>query len=208
MALPPDFTFDAEAHVYARSGQAIPGVTDVIQQLENFAGIPASTLEYASARGRAVHLATQLWDEGDLDEEALDPVIAPYLQAWKRFRSETLFTFDSIETIVYNQTWDFAGTLDRAGYYSGYGAILDIKTVAQLSPVTGVQLAAYDLAHRTSYQDERRRFACQLRPDGTYRLREYEDSEDVHTFLAALVLHRWRLKHGRADSGPCAAALG
>ena len=59
--------------------------------------------------GTAVHIATQLDDEGYLVEASVDPLVAPYLAGWRKFRSEMAPEWESIEQMVYNPL-GFCGT--------------------------------------------------------------------------------------------------
>jgi hypothetical protein len=197
--------FEPTGHTYSIAGRRIPGVTSVIEPLERFIGVDPAVLEYASERGRAVHLACDLVDEDDLDREALDPVLVPYVEAYERFRSELRPEWEAVEQVVYSERYGYAGRLDRAGCLYGIKnqaprVVLDIKTVAALSPVTGLQLAAYAEA----YDPDRRRtpprrFALQIKPDGTYRLQEYRERSDLSVFLAQLTIAGWCRRHNRTQ---------
>ncbi len=70
---------------------------------------------------------------------------------------------------------------------------------ATLTACVGVQLAAYQEAEnmiRQSNQQIKKRFALQLKPNGTYKLREYTGKQDFKMFTSLLNLFRWRQKHG------------
>ena len=185
-----------DSHTYRVNGMIVPGVTQVLAQIETYAGIPPSTLEYARERGQAVHLATQLWDEGDLDTQTLDPVVGPYLSAWIQFLADTGFGVTEIETRVYSDYPRYCGTLDRVGFLQGDHCVIDIKAVAAISPLTGLQTAAYAGAWRTDKRMKLpRRAAVQLRPDGTYRWEEHSDKTDLSVFISLLQLWNWRKIH-------------
>lgn len=194
--------FDPVTHKYTVSGQRVPHVTGIIKPLEDYAGIPPSVLEYASERGRAVHLACELLDLDDLDESSLDPGIIGYVDAYRHFLAAAGPVWRGIERRVYSERWRYAGTLDRVGVLTkckgAPEAVLDIKCVAALSPVTGLQTAAYEEADRADRRHkERARYALQLRADGTYRLRRYAEPTDLSVFLAQLTIHGWCLRHDR-----------
>lgn len=191
----PDVTLD-ESHVYRVNGVIVPGVTTVLSQIDTYEGIPESTLEYASERGQAVHRATQLWDEDDLDLATVDPIIKPYLDAWVQFRGDTGFVVTAAEQIVYSERHRYCGTLDRQGLLDGEPCVVDIKAVAVVSPVTALQTAAYCEAARTDRRLKgARRAAVQLRRDGTYRWTEYDQGTDLSVFLSLLQLWNWRKIH-------------
>lgn len=191
-------TLDGSTHTYYLDGQVIPGVTQTIDQLTSFAGIPPEVLEYASERGRLVHRATELYDNENLDFGSLDPVLVPYLDAWIKFKKESGFIPINIEQIVFHKRHRYAGTLDRAGILYDHESVLDIKAVAVLGDHTGVQLAGYQEAENSTRKKAdhiRHRYAVQLKPDGTYRLRQYKDKADFSVFLSCLNLHNWRSAH-------------
>lgn len=193
-------SFDADTHTYALDGRRLPSVTQVMDStVTNYAGIPPAILEYKSALGVAVHRACELYDIDDLDESSIDPVVVPYLSAWKSFISDTAFKIEWNETQVYSRRYGYAGTLDRFGKIKRVGALIDIKTVTALSPATGVQLAGYERAARDSLALGTmaiNRYAVQLRPDGTYRMQKYDDQNEFAVFLACLQIHNFKVKHG------------
>jgi len=198
-----DLRLDEATHTYYVDGLPVPGVTRVIEPLADFDKVPREVLDRAAKRGTAVHLATQLDDEDDLDEDSLDPVLIPYLEAWRKFRREQDVQIEGVENRVYHQRHRYAGTYDRIGRIlkqSDELAVIDIKAVAKLFPHIGVQTAAYQAAlnsARKKADHVTRRYAVQLKPDGTYRLEEYSDEADLSVFLGLLQVHNWRQRHGK-----------
>lgn len=185
--------FLEEGHRYLLDGVEIPSVTKIIEPLYDFSGISAARLEYASERGTAVHKATELYDMGDLDEDTLDPVIVPYLDAWKKFKSENNVEILHVERRLYSKNHRYAGQIDRTAMVNGSGWLLDIKATASLSTAIGVQLAGYSgLLDGTE-----RRGAVQLKPDGTYRLQEYSSKSDWPVFLSCLTVYNFRKNNGK-----------
>jgi len=200
--------FEPVSHTYRLAdGRQVPHVTGILVALEQFYGVPPSALEYAAERGRDVHAACQYLDEGDLDEGSLDAEIAPYVAAYRRFLADVRPEWIAIEERVYSERWGYAGTLDRAGLLSPHGVrgerrvVLDIKTVSSLSPVTGLQLAAYDEAYRGGDRRSRAllRYGLQLRPSGDYRLQRYDEPTDLSVFLAQLTVAGWCRRHGKTQ---------
>ena len=63
------FTFDPIEHIYRFDGQRVPSVTQILEPLIDYSGVPNGVLQYAADRGTAVHLATEFYDDGDLDED-------------------------------------------------------------------------------------------------------------------------------------------
>ena len=86
----PELEFDEELHVYRFHGKILPSVTGILKS-EGF--IDTSFYdEWSRTRGSFVHKATYLDDQDQLDEASLDPVILPYVEAWRNFRYQSGFT--------------------------------------------------------------------------------------------------------------------
>lgn len=192
-------TFDAESHVYRLDGDVVPSVTQLLSDLYggSLDRIPEAILDRKRAIGVAVHAASELIDDGALDEDSVDPVIAGYLDGYRAFLDKERPAWSLSETPMGHPTWRYAGTVDRIGELRGDPAIVDLKTVAQLHPAIGVQTAAYDLLrqHEFSTPTPARRYALQLKPNGTYRLMPYTDPDDYRVFLSLIGLHNWKVKH-------------
>lgn len=184
--------FDAGSHTYRWNGEPVPGVTSILAPLTDFERVPAVVLQAAADFGRAVHLACELHDIGDLDEDALDPELRPYLAGWKRFSAEHAVQWIDIERPVYNAAMRYAGTPDRVGAVAGSLAVVDIKTTAALYPSVGPQLAAYAYAATRPYAE---RIAVQLKANGTYTLKRYTDPMDWTVFCSLLTLRNWCQRH-------------
>lgn len=199
--------FDPETHTYRVRGVLVPHVTGILTPLERYYGVPSGALEYASERGRDVHSACEYLDQDDLDPASLDEEIAPYVTAYERFLDDARPEWEAIESWVWSERYGYAGTLDRVGVLHGLkrtpAAVIDIKTVSALSPVTGLQLAAYEHAYREmrGRGAARRlaRYALQLRPDSTYRLAQYAEPTDYSVFLAQLSVAGWCRRHGKTQ---------
>jgi hypothetical protein len=185
--------FDEENHIYHVDGKVYPSVTQIIKPLYSFDGIDSGVLEYAAARGRAVHKAVELWNANDLDESTLDPVLVPYLEAYKKFATEMKFTATHSERHLAHPSMHYAGTPDiegkiNEGKHKGEW-LVDLKAVAVLHASAGVQLAAYaNLIGKPSI----RRAAVQLKPTGKYLFEEYPSKADWPTFVACLTVHNFR----------------
>lgn len=193
-ALTAGLAVDRETHVYRYQGELLPSVTQILTLvgLNDWSRVPPSILEAARLRGTAVHAAIHYLLEDDLDVDALDPRITPYVLAYDRFRQDTGFVPDTVETPVVHPTYRYAGTPDQCGPWpEGGRAIIDVKTGME-SPCVGLQLAGYDLC----FAERHRRFALYLDEHGTYRLKECTDAKDRAVFLAAVSLAHWKLRHG------------
>ena len=188
--------FNEERHEYKLDGVVFPSVTTIIKPLENFVYVDPDILRRAADFGKAVHTACELHDLNDLDEATLDPSLVPYLDACKRFLVDTGARNVRIEQRMANENMRFAGTIDRECEISRKMVLVDIKSVAVLTPPIGVQLAAYkNLLEEggARYIDECA--AVQLRGDGIYKYKAYKDPHDWPTFVSLLTIHNWRKKH-------------
>lgn len=181
-----DIVFNSERHEYRTpSGVLVPNVTSILKG----AGLIDDTwfTDYARTRGQAVHLATALYDRGELDETSVDGRITGYLDAWVRFKSDSGFQPHLIEEPVGNENPMYAGTLDRAGTIGEASAILDIKT-GHMPAWAALQTAAYQRC-KPHY---RQRFGVELRENGTYRMTPFTDRNDWNVFAGALALVNWK----------------
>ena len=135
-------TFDESKHEYRINGHAVPSVTGILKE----AGLIDSTwfTPEAALRGTHVHTACALWDKGELDTCALDPVLVPYLEAWQKFRKDSGITPAIIETPYYSLEHGFAGTIDRSWHDGKYWVIADIKS-GPLPDWLPLQLAGYSI---------------------------------------------------------------
>lgn len=198
-----ELTFDEEQHVYRYRGAVVPSVTEIMGPLFNFGMVPGATWEYASDRGTKVHEACSLFVLDLLDEEALDPALVPYVDAFRTFLKVSRFACQYSEFRLHHATLGYAGTADLFGSFDRRRlACVDIKTVATLSPVTGIQLAAYSAAWDVGMPAGTRvkeRYALQLRGDGTYRLHPYTRADDLACFKGLLALYRWNENKGRKN---------
>lgn len=185
----PRLTFDPGPHVYRWDGRVVPSVTEILEEagVIDYSFIPRDTREMALERGRLVHLATHYDDEGTLDESTIDPILMPYVEAWRTFRRETGFTPFEIEKRGYNDKQRFAGTIDRIGTFPMRPGryVVDIKCGDYPAWVRW-QLAAY-----ASFDENPRsliRLCVGLKPTGQYDARhEFPASEwwgDYQDFLA------------------------
>lgn len=189
--------FDPDTHTYRVDGAVVPSVTQILAPLHDFAGIPADVLDNAADRGTAVHKATELYDLELLDEESLDDEVAAYLEGYRRFRADTGFEPERVETRVHSARYGYAGTLDRTGRLGRRKVLIDIKSGAQ-SPVTGPQTAAYQQAlEEMTGAKVSRRYGLYLSP-GDYRLVPYDERSDWHVFVSALSVFNFMRRHGHA----------
>lgn len=195
-------TFDDVTHTYRIDGRIVPSVTTVIAsaQLSNFNGTRG--LDWYLDRGRAFHLAAQLWDEGDLDDDSVDPEIRGQLDAYIACRELVGDAWDTLDIEVprFHRLYGFAGTPDRHILWHGQPAIVDLKTG---SPAKwhAIQTAAYAELIRTSTPTagpltDVARFSLYCATDGTWKMQAHEATDDWGVFASALAVYNWRDRHG------------
>jgi len=134
--------FREATHEYFIGGNPVPSVTGVLKEaglIDDSFFTPA-----AAERGTFVHQACALWDKGELDTCALDPVLVPYLEAWQKFRKESGVTPTIIEEPFYSLEHGFAGTIDRAWMDGKHFIVCDIKS-GPLPDWLPLQLAGYSI---------------------------------------------------------------
>jgi hypothetical protein len=164
-------------HIYTVDGKVYPGVTTILGDVYGRFPYPEGSAE----RGHHVHLATQLYDEDDLDEATLDPLVAGYLEGWKRFREEMAFVPTQIEKLVHNEVYGYCGTLDRIGTMQGRLYLIDIKSGAKAF-WHRIQTAAYALC--LPPDTVFKRASVYLSAEGKYKIDYYINKQDYHDWLS------------------------
>ena len=189
----PKIEFDEARHEYRVGGRVVPSVTQVLGILNDFGAVPADVLAAAAEFGTHVHHACALDNAGQLDEESLDPALAPYLAQWRRFLAESDAEVLGSEVRVYHPGQFYVGTLDALIRIRGKVAVVDIKTGAVPRSV-GAQLVAYEQAYHASDEHQhsiRRRLCVQLTGD-TYKVHPLTDPADWSLFQSCLNIWRFR----------------
>lgn len=181
----PIITLDTD-HIYRVDGVVRPSVTQILERagLVDYNFLPPSVRTMALERGAAVHLATQLYDEHDLDWDSI-PGLVPYVEAWGAAVQHYEFEFTAIEQRGYNDRYGFCGTLDRLARNHSGDWIIDIKC-GEAPWWVRLQLAAY-----ASFLPEPRRYkrvCIELKPTGQWRAFEFRAADytaDFNDFLCA-----------------------
>jgi hypothetical protein len=197
-------TFDRERHEYRLDGRLVPSVTQVLAPCYDFANIPAEVLARKRALGQAVHRAIEFDLEGDLDESTIAAEIAPYVEAWRRFRADREYQPLLSEHRVVHAKFGYAGTLDLFGTtlrevkprkFKRVHALIDIKNTFVVARAVGLQTVAYREALKASHGGpgvaDAHRMALQLRPDATYDEHWFDSPKDFPVFLNFLATHNW-----------------
>lgn len=187
-----EFYFDSEKHEYTLDGRIIPSVTQILADM----GFIDSTwfTEYARQRGDFVHRIIKWYCNSVLDDDSVDSLLMPYLDAWIQFVKDSKFHSISVEIPVFSEPYQFAGTPDHVGLINDMKCVLDVKTGA-IDTVVGLQLAGYRLL--CGGISTHQRYALQLTNKGKYKLTQFKDRQDIEVFLSALSCWHWQKNHGR-----------
>lgn len=191
------FTFDEATHTYAIDGVRLPSVTEIIKPLSpDWSMVDASILEAKRALGVAVHLACELSDSGELDEQSTDATVMQYVDSWRSFLSHTGAAVVANERRMFHPMLRFAGTIDRVIQMpDGKTLVVDIKTASDAHPSYGVQLAGYELllSMDSSLRIDGR--ATVHLAEGGYRLHMHTDPNDHPAFMGCLSILQWKESH-------------
>ena len=110
---PEGLTFDEEKHLFTANGEVIPSVTTVLKRMgmtPDWSKI--SDIEWYAQRGTYIHKATELWENGTLDEDSLDPAISGYVDAYKACRRDFPVKVIGQEVRLWHPVLKFAGIID------------------------------------------------------------------------------------------------
>jgi hypothetical protein len=204
--------FDPAHHIYRLDGERLPSVTGVLKfgGLVNFDHIPPGYAAAARYRGTVVHRAIHLYNEHDLDVDAFRadfPQYAGYLDAWLDFCVKRRFEPLVSEHRVVSRRHRVCGTLDALGLLDHRAVLLDFKTGKADDVAADLQTAAYLLlALESSLEDETlqtfftdhpvvRRYAVQLRKNGTFVVEPFTEVTDTREFIALTAAFHIVAKH-------------
>ena len=188
-------TFNEKDHKYFWNGQPVPGVNEILTELNMQEGRGS---EADLLRGTWVHQACQYYDDGTLDQWEFDPVILEYLEGWKKFIAEQKFVGVMNEKALRSE-YGYAGRLDRCGLRSTDHIVVDIKT-GDPGWATGLKLAGYEqLVKEETRQPNRiyKRLAVQLYDDGSYKLHWYYNRKEKELFLNCVSLYHYKKNGGK-----------
>ena len=97
----------------------LPRVSEILSAVglgPDLSMVPPDVLAQAQKRGRAVHEAIEACAYGYLDEAMLDPIVLPYLAAYRRFVAESGHEAIGAEIEVVHPEWHYVGHVDRVGW--------------------------------------------------------------------------------------------
>jgi hypothetical protein len=189
--------FEKSTHVYRYGGKIVPSVTQVMAPLIDFSMVDPEILEAARQFGQHCHEACHLFDTGELVRDTLDPLLAPYVDAWGRFLDQSGAVVIASEQSLMHLQLGYAGTPDRVLDWGRFGvAIPDLKFTATVPKTVGVQTAAYAKAYASFHglNKEPVRVCIHLHGDGSYHVHRRQELSDWSYFLSCLNV--WKFNHG------------
>lgn len=183
--------FDLKTHTYhTPEGIECPSVTSILKmELGSF----QYGDNYYAQRGTAIHQACQYYDEGDLDEQSLDPLIKPYLESYKNFLKEIKIKILQNEMKRYHPKYLYAGTLDKIADLEGKKILIDIKTGGK-----HIQYKWQTAAYAEMVKDELgkvERYLLYLAPD-KYIFEPQTGKNDFQEFLALFAAFQIKKNYG------------
>lgn len=195
---PPIASYCPISHVYSLDGVVVPGVSECLKNaaLSDYSQVPVGVLQAAADRGTALHEATALLDQENLDLESVDPAIQGYLLSYQLWREKTRPDYLQIENW---QIFDcgglkYGGTIDRIGWLPSpiVGTdddlwVLDIKTSSKRQDWWALQTAAYD-----EKQDKRRGVIHCFKDGKMAQLIEHTEDTDYSIWEACLRIETWK----------------
>lgn len=188
--------FDQAEHAYTVGGARLPSVTQVLGELSAraYRFVDKDTMQRTAWVGQCVHAVIEQDSHDNLDEEALDAQLLPFLTKWRQFRAQSGFKVIHSEQRVASLRYGYAGTLDLFGRLNDRWALIDNKRTAGVPRTAGPQTAAYEAALRECYPELGTepidRYALQL-TDAKWQLVPFRDRNDLRVFLSALQLFTW-----------------
>lgn len=190
--------FEPESHIYRVDGAVVPSVTQILDPYTGLEFVDRETLQRAAEFGSHVHEACHLFNMDELDRDALDADLAPYVDAWERFLDESGAVVLLSEHRVASRKYGYAGTLDSVVHWGKTKRLVDIKTGAAVPRTVGPQTFAYTQALSEEGESVSQRHCIHLKGDGTYSNHKLNDPRDWSIFQSALNLHNWYHKRKAA----------
>jgi hypothetical protein len=205
----PGFTFNEELHEYKDDkGVHVLSTTQVlaaVRLVEYSSAISEEVMERKSKIGGSVHAAVHFLTENDLDWETVPEVCTGYVLAAERMLQDLKFKpvfrehqgLATLNSMRYGFKLDLAGYCDMGDKVKPLPLIIELKTCTAEHISWRLQLASYECAlPRPEGMPFWARAAAILKPDGTYKLRKYDDPRDRDVWLQALYLTTWGRNNG------------
>lgn len=126
-----EIDFVEDSHEYVRNGKKYTSVTNLLKKFglaADYTKIPQNILNDAAARGKAIHKTLEDYIKKGVNNDPT--LLAPFI-AYCTNRNIDLSKALS-EEVVYNDTYEIAGTIDFQYEDNGIYVIADFKTTSQI----------------------------------------------------------------------------
>lgn len=185
------FEFNKESHEYKLNGVSIPSVTQIIKTagLSDLSYIDKDLLNYKAQVGDAIHLATQYYDNNELDLDSVSDLIKPRFNSYLKFKEDYKPETIGIELQLYHKLYLFAGTIDRIFLIDNKLTLLDIKSGVK-EKHHAIQTAGYELLYNQGKKQKeqiKQRMILYLSDNG-YKIETNNNKNDKNVFLSALTI--------------------
>lgn len=168
-------SFDEASHTYTYGGLIKPSVTQVLDLMGYVS--PFCKSETAATLGTELHALFEYYDKGVLIEKGLPDIDVKCLEMYKSYKNDVDPTFTDIETVLYDQSLDVCGKLDRAGIKPDF--IMDIKTGSSVPESARLQTAAYAMMRFPLTYEDVKRYCLHINPKlKTYKIKSYDNPND------------------------------
>lgn len=207
--LMPDGKYKRSEGLYTYEGREFISTTTALKEVGLSPQYPDRAF-FAAWRGTKVHDAVEKLLTEPCDEDAIKKIFVSlddvagrgYLAAFLKFLRECRFELavengiKLAEKGICHPFYGYAGRFDIAGFVNGKRAVVDVKTGLPM-PWHGPQIASYVLGLWGGPEDVDR-YGLYLKSNGTYKLKPYEDVSDFAVFTSAVVIAKWKRRHGVA----------
>lgn len=163
-------TFDVAKHEYAINGGIVPSVTHIISEVVGNGWIAEP---WYLDRGKAIHKCAEFIIKGK--QFKFDERLAGYIAALKSFFAIVKPDLIGCETIVFSETYRYAGTLDLGCKIGGVKTLIDWKHSIDKERLP-LQLGGYSAAYKEQWKEEfNQGIGVQIKEDGTFKMTEKID---------------------------------
>ena len=197
----PKFEFQPEGHKYLIDGNEWPSVTQVLPKTPFM-----KNNEEARLKGEYVHSMARLYLLNDLNESTLDDVLKPYLDALKKFLSDSKGM--GIQGVIDIKSGAKVATVELQ--IAAYIELVCYGVTSDESRLEGPMHLETPLYHPTyqycgtpdivigdAIRDFKEGHALYLKDNGKYKLEPIPNvRRNLETFLCKLTSYKWDREHG------------
>jgi hypothetical protein len=144
-------------------------------------------------RGNAVHKIIHYYEKGTINWDTVDPSLIGYFEAYTKAKAEMAGEVIMQESIVYNNIYKYAGTLDALWKCKDFDVLVDFKT-GNIRPWHTFQLQLY--SNCVGYLRPRKLVALELHDDGSYCPVYFNDTINDRALALSLPgLYNWKMNN-------------